>query len=516
MVALDLKFFLNDKKEKSNNKKLIGAYITFGIILLLALVLISVVWWSNDYFGVGFGHILSTMTAPMKGANSNEVLLDAFKGCLPIICPPLLLYGLFIFIDIKFDFSISLKGKAKSLNSYLRRFLAVVCTLLFVFSLFYANNVYGVLDYIKIKNDTTTIYDDYYVDPNTVSITNDGNTKNLICIYLESMETSYASKGQGGFQEENLIPNLTELANDNISFSNTKGFGGFYSLTGTTWTIGSIFALNSGVPYSFPIKDNFTKNQEGSFADGITTLGDILDSKGYVQEFLCGSDADFADRRDFFTSHGNYKIFDYYSAIDNGYIDKDYHKFWGIEDKKLYSIAKDEITKLSKSGKPFNFSMLTVDTHFPSGYECENCGDDYENKAENVVACADRQINSFIEWCKQQDFYENTVIVVLGDHPRAEQVLVPKQFKGAERTVYNCIINSKNTTETINQQNRTFTAMDYFPTVLSAMGFSIEGDRLGLGTNLFSDKQTLPEELGFENFENEISKRSDYYIENFS
>lgn len=507
----DLKFYFNYKKEKPSQKKHIVLYVLFGIILLLALVLISVVWWSNDYFGVGFEHILSTMTAPMKGANSSEVLADALKACLPIICLPLLLYGLLVFIDIKFE----IKGKKYNFNTLFRRLFAIICCIVLCISVFYANKVYDVIDYIKTKNSSTTIYDDFYIDPNTVSITDDGNTKNLICIYLESMETSYASKEQGGFQKENLIPNLTELANNNISFSNTKSFGGFYSVSGTTWTIGSIFALNSGVPYSFPVKDNFTKNQEGSFADGITTLGDVLALKGYTQEFLCGSDADFADRRDFFLCHGNYKIFDYYSAIDSGYIDEDYHEFWGIEDKKLYSIAKDEIIKLSKGDKPFNFSMLTVDTHFPSGYECEICGDDYENKAENVVACADKQIKEFIEWCKQQDFYENTVIVVVGDHPRAEQVLVPKEYKGAQRTVYNCIINPKNTPKIIKQQNRIFTAMDYFPTVLSAMGFSIEGDRLGLGTNLFSDKKTLPEELGYEYFIGEISKYSKYYVTNF-
>lgn len=35
--------------------------------------------------------------------------------------------------------------------------------------------------------------------------------------------------------------------------------------------------------------------------------------------------------------------------------------------------------------------------------------------------------------------------------------------------------------------------MDLFPTTLVAMGAKFKGDRLGIGTNLFSDKKTLTE-----------------------
>lgn len=67
----------------------------------------------------------------------------------------------------------------------------------------------------------------------------------------------------------------------------------------------------------------------------------------------------------------------------------------------------------------------------------------------------------------------------------------------------------------VNANNREFTAMDMFPTVLSALGNEIVGNRLGLGTNLFSDRQTLAEEIGMEFFENELEKYSVFYVENF-
>ena len=57
--------------------------------------------------------------------------------------------------------------------------------------------------------------------------------------------------------------------------------------------------------------------------------------------------------------------------------------------------------------------------------------------------------------------------------------------------------------------------MDLFPTTLASMGVEIEGDRLGLGTNLFSDKDTLVEEYGYDYFANEMSRYSKFYMKEF-
>jgi phosphoglycerol transferase len=78
-----------------------------------------------------------------------------------------------------------------------------------------------------------------------------------------------------------------------------------------------------------------------------------------------------------------------------------------------------------------------------------------------------------------------------------------------ERHIYNCFINSAVSAE--NTANRQFTAMDMFPTTLAALGCTIEGDRLGFGTNLFSDTPTLLETYGYDFFAEELSKRTFYY-----
>ena len=63
-------------------------------------------------------------------------------------------------------------------------------------------------------------------------------------------------------------------------------------------------------------------------------------------------------------------------------------------------------------------------------------------------------------------------------------------------------------------QNRQFDTLDYFPTILASLDVEIEGERLGLGTNLFSARQTLLEELGTD-YTKELAKYSEYYVENF-
>ena len=68
--------------------------------------------------------------------------------------------------------------------------------------------------------------EDNYVDPDRVNITFPEQKRNLIYLYLESMESTYADKASGGAFDKNYIPELTQLAADNISFSNSELLGG--------------------------------------------------------------------------------------------------------------------------------------------------------------------------------------------------------------------------------------------------------------------------------------------------
>jgi putative glycosyltransferase (exosortase G-associated) len=486
------------KKEKES-KKSIGWVVCVGLLYLISVFVIVVCHWIYKTYGVGLNELITTFTLSVKGASS-DVVLTALKNCLP---PIILGIGVFIFLLL-----FSRKKERKIIQNILS-----AGAVLFVFgAAFYVNRCFDAVGYFQTSVAQSSIYEDYYVNPNDVAITANGSTKNLVYIYLESMETTYASMDVGGAQRVNYIPNLTQLAEENVSFSNSDKLGGFHSTNGTGITMGALFGTTSGIPFNLTSEVNDMISQ-GNFASGVTNLGDVLQSKGYTQEFLCGSDGDFGGRKTYFQQHGDYNVFDLYTAREKGYIDDDYFVWWGFEDKILFQIAKDELTRMAAEGEPFNFTMLTVDAHHIDGYLCDLCGDEYENVTANVVACTDKQVGEFIQWCKEQDFYENTVFVITGDHPRMDTSLVEGNSY-FDRTVYNCIINGSNTGE-VNDKNRIFTPMDMLPTVLSSMGFSIEGERLGLGTNLFSDTKTLAELKGFDWLDTELSKTSQYYYHTF-
>ena len=495
--------------------RLCWIFITIGLIL--AIVLTGVCDWFNLTFGVSLEEILFTVTSPLEGSD-----ISFFEDAIQYLKPTffyafvvllVLILSWIVFKKIKINISLVIKRKKFLFDFYkvYRGICFVLTVVCLVQVIRYGDSSLQISTYISRKLQKTTIYEEQYVHPDSVSISNDGEKKNIIYIYLESMETTYASREAGGEQDTiNYIPNLTALADKYISFSHNDKLGGSSLTTGSGWTMGALFSTTSGIPFSFPVEGN-SMNGYQEFAPGVTALGDVLEKEGYNQVFLCGSDGNFAGRAKYFEQHGNYKVLDYFYAKDMGYIPEDHYVWWGYEDAYLYEIAKTELLKIASEEEPFNFTMLTVDTHHVDGYVCDQCRNEYPDQLGNVLACADRQINEFVTWCQQQDFYEDTVIVILGDHFRMDNSLVNDVN---DRRVYNCIINSDTKVKN-DLHNREFTSLDWFPTVLAAMGYEIEGNRLGMGTNLFSEKATLTEELGFEEFNTELSKYSQYYIDNF-
>jgi phosphoglycerol transferase len=262
------------------------------------------------------------MASPLKGTGNGTMSL-ILRSCVP---PVLVLMGLYVL----FVWLICFRHRSPV---WVRRIGAAFCVLLLLASLVNSYFALRIPAYLEFRKERTTIYEEYYISPDKVDITANGEKKNLIHIYLESMETTYASKEDGGEQSVNYMPLLTELAKEGISFSDGDGLGGFHSISGTGWTMGALMGITSGVPFSLSVSGEQSHNSMGkhqNFAKGLITLGDILEEQGYRQMFLCGSDADFAGRRDYFEQHGDYEIFDLDSAIDEGDVEKA-NDWWGFD-----------------------------------------------------------------------------------------------------------------------------------------------------------------------------------------
>jgi phosphoglycerol transferase len=120
-------------------------------------------------------------------------------------------------------------------------------------------------------------------------------------------------------------------------------------------------------------------------------------------------------------------------------------------------------------------------------------------------------VYEFVTWIQQQDFYENTTIIISGDHLTMDPEILESLDENYTRTIYNCIINSA--VKPVQEKNRQFGAFDMFPTTLAAMGVEIQGNRLAMGTNLFSAEKTLTEKYGQAFLNDELQKNSEFYNE---
>lgn len=469
--------------------------IIYTVLIIISCIIVSLCFFAKAEFGdPKFEQIIFSLF--LSEGSSVDVILSGVKYCLPRVVIGALCFLPFLYIDFT-------KLKIKTFAIYKGLYTSII----FIAALVYGLNSIGFFSYLVSQMKVTTLFEDYYVDPKDVEITFPKQKKNLIYIMVESLESSYASSYVDK-KAVNLIPGLYALAQDNINFSSSEDVGGAESIPLTTWTAAGTIAQISGLPIKTPIGLNhYGRNNE--FLPGATMLGDILEKEGYRSFYLSGSDANFAAHDVLFSTHGNYEILDYKWAKKEKIIPEDYYEFWGIEDKKIYEIAKDKLLEVSKNAEPFNMLITTLDTHVVDGYLDKTCEKKYNYQYASVINCVDNMLSAFISWLKEQDFYENTVIIISGDHITMQTDIEDHLQNRENRSIYNVIINSE--VKTGNYKNRDFTTMDMFPTTLASLGVTIEGDKLGLGTNLFSDKETLLEEIGYDALAKEIVKDSKYY-----
>ena len=486
---------------KDKKRSAAGIIIGTAAFLLLFFIAALLTWTLGYWHDITFDEIVFYLSSPLEGTAGN--VISAF--ILKVAVPSVLAAAFFAGLSVVFR-----KKDKENIRKITAAVLITAAAVVFLVQLFRADKRYGIVKYFRSQSSTSDFMDNHYVSPSKDNVKFTGKKRNLIYIYLESMETTFTDKAHGGDFEKDVIPELRELVkSDGECFEgNREKLNGGHVITGATYTMSGIVAQTAGIPIAGG-KTNAATTYADTFYPGIRTLGDILKDEGYNQAFMCGSPVTFGSREVYLKTHGIEDFFDYDFAAANGYIPKGYKVWWGFEDQKLFEFAKTKVKDMASSDKPFALTILTADTHFEDGYVCSLCKNDFDTQYSNVMACSSRQVSEFIKWLKEQDFYADTTIILSGDHTTMDSNYCNGVDPSYERRTYTNIINSA--VKPVNDRHREYTTFDMFPTTLAAMGATINGNRLGLGTNLFSDSPTLYERFGRETLEDELTKSSEFF-----
>lgn len=507
----------------SKNKKVGVLKIISLVFSLLSLFALTLLFWAEARYPIDQPKIIYfVLSSPVEGGVQDSIIISI----LVEILLPLFLFCLLFFFVSRFE-------KIKKFMDLWRWTTTGTVIILFFVMIFFSIKT-KIWKYPQIFVDNTKplvvsqFFDKEFISVDFKNLEFPQEKRNLIVIFLESMESSFASMTEGGLMKDNLIPNLTSMASQSLNFSHkSEGLGGGVDIDGTSWTIAALVSKLGGIPFN-PSYMSANPSVKDTFFPKLVTLTDILKNQGYAQRFIFGSAKSFASRGVFFESHGEVEVHDIDWYKNQCMLPENYEVFWGFEDTKLYEYAKMELEELAVAESPFFFGMLTVDTHSPEGYICPDCvSENGESQIQTVIKCADRQIGAFMEWLSVQPFYDNTTVVITGDHLFMEtevshlfgqqEVFNHNELGGvvpdldSSRRWLNIFINS--VVEPVNSNNRHFSSFDMFPSMLEAMGVKIPEQGLGFGRSLFGTEPTLLEEYGIEQVNKLVMERSKQYLD---
>ncbi len=226
--------------------------------------------------------------------------------------------------------------------------------------------------------------------------------KNVILISLESLQNwviNYEVEGQP------VTPFLNELVKESQYFDN------FYHQTGQGKTSDAEF-LNDNSLYPLPSGAVFTQNAQNEFY----ALPEILKNNGYTTAALHGNNKSFWNRDLMYKALGYDHFFDetYYNVTEENSIN------YGLKDIPFF---EQSIPLLKNLPQPFHAKMLTLTNHFPYILDDADVmiprlqtGDGSVDRYVQTARYLDESLKIFFEQLKTSGLYDNTIVVMYGDH----------------------------------------------------------------------------------------------------
>jgi phosphoglycerol transferase len=311
-----------------------------------------------------------------------------------------------------------------------------------------------------------------FVDPAGVHVQpRPGKPKNLVLIYVESLEDTY---GDARIWGRDLLRPLRDLGG--VSFAQYR------PAPGATWTIAGMVATQCGVPLRI-VSQSDVKARTGTaraFLPGAVCLGDILHAHGFRNVFLGGAPLSFAGKGKFLQDHHYDEIFGREEWQKAGVDPKSLGE-WGLYDDELYAQAKLKLKELHASGKRFNLTLLTLDTHNPNGFRSPLCRRRGLKSFEDIVECAAWQAAEFVQFIERSGYLRDTTVIILGDHLAVPNPVFDALRKIHDRRIFNQFI----LPEPAQKNTEDILPFDLYPSILESMDFEVPGGRLGLGYSAF-------------------------------
>ncbi|HQD44258.1 MAG TPA: sulfatase-like hydrolase/transferase [Kaistella sp.] len=280
--------------------------------------------------------------------------------------------------------------------------------------------------------------------------------KNVVLISIESLSADFLEH-YGNTQK--ITPFLDSLATKSLMFTNLYATG--------NRTVRGLEALTLCIPPTAGESVIKRENNKNKF-----TTGSVFKSKGYDVKFLYGGYSYFDNMEDFYKGNG-------YDIIDRNNFKTEEISFanvWGVADEDMAKKAIQVMNQEAKSGKPFFNHWMTVSNHRPFTYPEGRIDIPGTAKSrEGGVKYTDYSIKKFFELAKKQDWYKNTVFVIVADHCASS---AGKTELPMDKYRIPAMIFSEGFIQP-QQFNPTMSQIDVMPTLLGLLNFNYKTKFLG-------------------------------------
>lgn len=309
--------------------------------------------------------------------------------------------------------------------------------------------------------------------------------KNVIVVTLESLQTFLIGAKVNG---EEVTPFLNEFINESYYFDN------FFHQTGQGKTSDSEFLIDTSL---YPLNRGAVFFTHGN--NDYTATPEILRQQGYFTSVFHANYATFWNRNIMYSALGYDR---YYNELDYK-ITPETNLNWGLKDIEYFDQSVDILKTVDQ---PFYARFLTLTNHYPFTYDEDtkfiepyDSGNGVFDRYIVTARYLDESIKKFIERLKAEGMYDDSIIVLYGDHygisekhNRAMAQFLEKdqitEFDtlNLQRTPLYIHMPGQTEGETISKPTG---QIDIKPTILNLLGIDTTND-IRFGHDMFSNEYT--------------------------